>query len=399
MNQNVKNGILNKLSLTKLTALCLGAMSSLAAAENQKSIAPTFLDSRQGDSLALIGIYDSMDGSNWSKKTHWKTAEPMDNWEGVSLQGGRVSKLNLRSVGATGDFPAELGNLSELDTLYCQGNEITSLPSSINELEDLEILAISFNEFTALPDQITELQKLRRILAEGNYFETLPEQLGSIANLEMLNIQGSNLTRIPSSITSLSFLSYLGLHQNKLGFDAIEQSYGDVSRIEYYGQKALGDTTHLDISSTQNIGIIVGGSQNHYTWYKDGIAISPAVDSDTIEVSESGVYYATISSDSIPSLTLTHNPIIVNIGDIITEVSALTRFDGVLSFHKQRLELYGHGLVHVEIFNLSGKRIMGLSPTLQGQTSVTLNKSLQSGIYFLSLSDKHNKEHFKLTIP
>jgi len=35
------------------------------------------------DSLALVALYDSTNGANWTNNTNWLLAEPVDNWYGA----------------------------------------------------------------------------------------------------------------------------------------------------------------------------------------------------------------------------------------------------------------------------------------------------------------------------
>lgn len=37
---------------------------------------------RSTDSLALIALYDSTDGDNWTTKTNWKSDSTIDTWYG-----------------------------------------------------------------------------------------------------------------------------------------------------------------------------------------------------------------------------------------------------------------------------------------------------------------------------
>ena len=61
---------------------------------------PTFVP----DSFALVALYNQCNGINWTKQTNWLTG-PVSNWQGVTVENGRVVGLNLGdqpSVGLTG---------------------------------------------------------------------------------------------------------------------------------------------------------------------------------------------------------------------------------------------------------------------------------------------------------
>ena len=75
---------------------------------------------------ALIALYDSTDGDNWNDNSGWKTP-PLhtdgfsmpgteNTWSGITCNSGNttVEHLVLGSNQLTGNIPAELGNLTNL---------------------------------------------------------------------------------------------------------------------------------------------------------------------------------------------------------------------------------------------------------------------------------------------
>jgi len=47
----------------------------------------------ESDSLALVALYDSTDGANWTNT--WDLNTTVDIWYGVTVSGGRVTELLL----------------------------------------------------------------------------------------------------------------------------------------------------------------------------------------------------------------------------------------------------------------------------------------------------------------
>ena len=47
----------------------------------------------------------------------WPEDEQPEDWEGVTMENGRVVKLDVDEMGLTGAVPAEVGRLSALRTL------------------------------------------------------------------------------------------------------------------------------------------------------------------------------------------------------------------------------------------------------------------------------------------
>ena len=67
------------------------------------------------DRATLDELYNATGGASWTNNTNWLSDRPIREWYGVSNDpGGRVSQLWLYNNKLTGDIPAELGNLSNL---------------------------------------------------------------------------------------------------------------------------------------------------------------------------------------------------------------------------------------------------------------------------------------------
>ncbi len=97
----------------------------------------------QQDSLALIALYNSTNGDNWTNNTGWLSSDSLSTWEGVTVNDGRVVNLSLASRNLTGIIPSEIGNLSELTFLHFGNNKLTgSLPPELSNLTKLTCCAI-----------------------------------------------------------------------------------------------------------------------------------------------------------------------------------------------------------------------------------------------------------------
>ena len=67
----------------------------------------------------------------------WPEDERPEDWEGVTMENGRVVKLELGEFGLTGAVPAEIGRLSALRELNLGDNQLTSMPAEIGQLTSL----------------------------------------------------------------------------------------------------------------------------------------------------------------------------------------------------------------------------------------------------------------------
>ena len=75
------------------------------------------------------------------------------------MENGRVVELDLNGVGLTGAIPAEIGQLTSLETLYIQCNRLTRLPAEIGQLTSLSKLWLDGNRLTSLAAAIRELRE------------------------------------------------------------------------------------------------------------------------------------------------------------------------------------------------------------------------------------------------
>ncbi|MEN8218509.1 MAG: hypothetical protein ABFS56_19500 [Pseudomonadota bacterium] len=54
---------------------------------------------------ALVALYNSTDGDNWTRNSGWLETNAPCGWYGVTCSGGHVSELHLRSNELTGTIP------------------------------------------------------------------------------------------------------------------------------------------------------------------------------------------------------------------------------------------------------------------------------------------------------
>ena len=100
------------------------------------------------DRAALVALYNATDGPNWTNNTGWLTDRPLYDWYGVTPDAnGGVTELNLSDNQLTGEIPAELGNLSNLERLYLGANQLTGcVPAGLRDVpfNDLAGLGLDF---------------------------------------------------------------------------------------------------------------------------------------------------------------------------------------------------------------------------------------------------------------
>ncbi len=194
------------------------------------------------DSLALVDLYNTTNGPNWSNNTNW-LAGPVSTWNGVVVTGNRVTVLQLRQRNLIGTIPTSIANLNALtylnlsvnslvgtiptaiggittlEKLYLDRNQFSgAFPASLINLTNLQELFLSYNNLTgSIPVGINALSNLRWLWLDGNQLSgDVPPSLMSMSNLEILGINGNNLSgTFPSGFGGLSSLTTLFAHENQ----------------------------------------------------------------------------------------------------------------------------------------------------------------------------------------
>lgn len=99
------------------------------------------------ESAVLTAIYEATNGDGWNDNNGWLSSNPLDQWKGVSIQGGRVIGLDLSANGLMGVIPDAIGELTELRHLNLSDNSLAGqLPESLGNLQKLETLMLSEND-------------------------------------------------------------------------------------------------------------------------------------------------------------------------------------------------------------------------------------------------------------
>jgi len=215
---------------------------------------------------ALVALYDSTDGDNWTENTDWKVTNTPCSWKGVTCSGRHLTEIdlntnqmtgtipielgnlvNLTYLGLyfnqlTGTIPAELGNLSNLTKLHLYGNQLTgAIPTVLGNLVNLTELSLSDNQLSGgIPSELCQLTLLTQINLNHNQLTgaipsclgnlnsltqinfntnqlsgTIPFELGNLVNLTLLNLDTNQLSgMIPTELSNLVNLNYLGIYSN-----------------------------------------------------------------------------------------------------------------------------------------------------------------------------------------
>ena len=125
------------------------------------------------------------------------------------------TELDLRNQGLT-ELPPEIGQLTNLTSLYLWDNELTAIPLKIRQLTNLTYFGLSSNQLTTLPPEVGQLTQLTYLDLRRNQLTALPLEIGQLTNLTGLYLNENQLTALPPEIGQLTNLTYLGLSGNQL---------------------------------------------------------------------------------------------------------------------------------------------------------------------------------------
>lgn len=113
----------------------------------------------------------------------------------VSLVPTDPSKKKLRKL------PKEIGQLTNLEQLFCSSNQLTVLPKEIGQLRKLKRLDCSNNQLVTFPKEINQLVNLEWLHCRKNQLSSLPKGIGQLKKLEDLFCTGNPFKSIPPELS------------------------------------------------------------------------------------------------------------------------------------------------------------------------------------------------------
>ncbi|MBU0491848.1 MAG: hypothetical protein KKA73_15860 [Chloroflexi bacterium] len=165
-----------------------------------------------------------------------------EGWTELDLSGRGISELpaeigrltNLQTLDLRNNqltaLPEVIGQLTNLQTLYLAGNQLTELPEWLGNLAELTDLWLGYrgesvkNSFGQIPVHLRHLKKLRVFGVSNCQLTELPDWLGEMAPLQQLWCDDNHLTELPKSLAQLRRLTTLTLEDNPLN-PALQSAY------------------------------------------------------------------------------------------------------------------------------------------------------------------------------
>ena len=122
------------------------------------------------DSLALVALYESTNGTAWNNNDNWLSGS-VDSWYGITVAGGRVVTIALSDNNLNGTIPPEIGSLDQLADIYLYNNpNLTgSLPSEIGQLTNVWNISIDNTGISgSIPPEIGQMSNLYYVSLTNN---------------------------------------------------------------------------------------------------------------------------------------------------------------------------------------------------------------------------------------
>lgn len=266
---------------------------------------------------ALIAFYQAGHGDQWIHKDNWCSDLPLDRWYGITLnESNQVEAIELPYNDVSGVLSELLEPLYALPSLkilrLLDNYPITgTIPSSIKNLKAVEELLIESSYLEgSIPEEIGEMTQLTSLYLRGWYDTTvkglsgdLPASLKNLINLKGISLTCNyHLTGDISFISSLPKMEVALLHDNQFSgalpemkgnnwriFEvqnnrlsgSIPESHGKIlEQLDYWGPYNL----EYNVSNNQLTGSIPASIQGHeffsYWWpqilvQQEGYGLAP----------------------------------------------------------------------------------------------------------------------------
>ena len=215
------------------------ALDSPATIVVRQTAAPLIEDNRQGDSLAVVAIFNKLEC--WSEGAI-STTEGMHRWECVRLWEatdatlpakeavGRVRDIELSYFDTYEGIPYEIKYLKYLETISLFGNVNTMLKSidlgeEICTLEYLKALRVAAFGLSSIPESFKNLgDTLEELDLSSNNFDGIPAVLTeeNFPHLKTLDLT-ANRRNMLSDLRKAAEGDKIGMHHNTAKDDALER--------------------------------------------------------------------------------------------------------------------------------------------------------------------------------
>ncbi len=165
-----------------------------------------------------------------------------------SIPTGIKNAKNLKKLTFVGQklkyLPAEIGYLSQLETLDIYGNQwLKKLPKEIGKLKKLKYLRVDSFSLEHIPDEIGELPNLEYLIlnpeSQSNKLSSLPESVGNLKALKELDVHSYQLSTVPEGISGLTALKKMNLEGNFMKLPADFSNLKNLEDLRIYSNELI----------------------------------------------------------------------------------------------------------------------------------------------------------------
>lgn len=346
---------------------CSGSVNSTTVEVLSGPVIPV----NSSDSLALVTIYNTNGGANWSNAASWLST-PVRDWEGVIAAGDRVIYLDLFAKGLTGPLSGQVTSLTELEYLDVADNNLTSVPD-LSPLTKLTSASIALNRlgFASLESNaqlpfVTYAPQKQLIPTNDNDGDgtgdvdvmlnapfTLPFTVSGTGNLYQWYLEGVPVAN--SDTSSLLVLSAKTKDQGIYQLVATNSAAPNISLSGLYRVNVIEPVPAADSIALVDLYNALGGSGwlNKRNWLQDYV--------DTWE----GV---TVTNGRVTALYLQNNQLA---GVMPASISGLTALQSLfLTYYSGPLTNIG-SLTALQSLTIQGELSGGLPSEIGNLTNLT----------------------------
>ncbi|MGB0383616.1 MAG: clostripain-related cysteine peptidase [Ardenticatenaceae bacterium] len=333
----------------------------------------------QTECEALVALYESTDGANWTDNSGWLNTTTPCGWYGLTCSGGRISELSMHNNQLSGSIPPELGNLANLTHLNLRSNELSgSIPAELGNLANLTSLWLYNNQLSgSIPAQLGNLANLTSLWLYNNQLSgSIPPELGNLANLTNLALLGNLLSgSIPPELGNLANLTQLSVYNNQLS-GPIPPELGNLANLTklYLYRNQLSGTIPPELGNLANL--------THLNLYSNQLSGSiPPELANLTNLTHLALSYNRLSGTILPELgqlaNLTHLLLTANelSGTIPPELGNLANLT-VLNLHTNQLS----GSIPLAFTNLNSLSTFYFHQTNLCEPNTTAFQSWLSGV-------------------
>lgn len=267
---------------------------------------------REIDSLALVSMYYTLDGANWTNT--WNLGDEITTWYGVTVTSGRITQIALSNNNLIGEMLPVMSNMRQLQSLDLSNNTISGSIPSLEYIEGLTSLQLQNNELSSLDDGVLIWTSLTTLDLGNNALCLLTPELEDWATTydpDWQSSQECNYRKIDS-------LALAVLHKSTGGANWTNTWDLSTQVTSWYGVTVSGGrVTHIQLGNNNLNGFL------HYDIGNMRQLQELSVQSNNLSgtVPSSFAYISTLITLQVQNNQLT------NLGDRLVDLTGVTTVD------------------------------------------------------------------------